>query len=319
MPRNLHLHLPWLGAAALAFLAGTWLGTTRSAPSANSSPAQVRRPAIPQQNPRSSTTRPAASDSPSPAPLSDDDIHALAEHAFRDSNPVERSLAFSSLLSRLTPESAVMIERDFVSQYRSGITDSQRRTFHYAWGTIDGRGAVQYALDNLGGEILSLLIDEVLPGWGAADPSAGLAWLDGPGPAALAASLQRSDTDPDRFGTALESARPEFFGGIADRNLAMAVDYALQPSNTDHAESCLREISERALIQLGPSGAAAWAADLPDGGPKGSAMAAIAPSFCSDNREGAIQWLETFADALWATPALDIVRKRFNLFPPESP
>ncbi len=319
MPRNLHLHLPWLGAAALAFLAGTWLGTTRTAKSAKSSPTHIRRPAISQQGPHSSPSRTAASDPSVPPPISDDDIHALAEHAFRDSNPVERSLAFSTLLSRLTPETAVMIERDFVSQYRSGITDSQRRTFYYAWGTIDGRGAVQYALDNLGGEVLGLLISEVLPGWGAADPSASLAWLDGPGPAALAASLQRSDTDPDRFGTMLKDYRPELYGGIADRNLAMAVEYALQPSNTDHAESCLSEISERALIQLGPSGAAAWADNLPDGSPKGSALATIAPSFCSDNREGAIQWLETYADVNWAYPALDIVRKRFNLFPPESP
>lgn len=319
MPRNLHLHLPWLGAAALAFLAGTWLGTTRSAPSTNSSPSQVRRPAIPQQNPRSSTSRPPASDPPAPAPISDDDIHALAIRAFRNSNPIDGARAFSDLLTKLTPATAEMLAREFIDKSGSVVPGSQRRAFHYAWGIIDGRGAVQYALDNLGGELLGLLIDQVLPGWGAADPSAGLAWLDGPGPAALAASLQRSDTDPDRFGTMLESARPEFFGGIADRNLAMAVEYALQPSNTDHAESCLRVIAERALTQLGPSGAAAWADNLPDCGPKGSALATIAPSFCSENRAGAIQWLETYADAPWATPALDTVRKRFDLFPPESP
>jgi hypothetical protein len=319
MPRNLHLHLPWLGAAALAFLAGTWLGTTRTSPSAKSSPTHIRRPAISEQGPQSPPSRPAASDPSVPPPISDDDIHALATRAFRNSNPIDGARAFSDLLTKLTPVTAEILAREFIDNSGSVVPGSQRRAFHYAWGIIDGRGAVQYALDNLGGESLGLLIDQVLPGWGAADPSAGLAWLDGPGPAALAASLQRSDTDPDRFGTMLESSRPEFFGGIADRSLAMAVEYALQPSNTDHAESCLREISERALIQLGPSGAAAWADNLPDGGPKGSALATIAPSFCSENREGAIQWLETYADAIWATPALDIVRERFDLFPPESP
>ena len=74
--------------------------------------------------------------------LSDVQIEAIANEAFRDGNPLVRRQAFDRFLAALTADNASEL-LGHLKENRVG--GDKWRDFHYAWGMIDGKAAVEHA------------------------------------------------------------------------------------------------------------------------------------------------------------------------------
>lgn len=302
MPKTAPYHLIWFGIAIAAFLAGIWL-----APSGEKEleigTAETKSRSAQGERQGSRHLRSGLSTEDAPRAKTPDE---LAQSAFNTSDPVKSAVAFGRLLESLRPEDAMEIEMNFRGTIR------QRALFRYAWGSIDGRGAVEYALEHLSGEILGRFLLDMLPGWGSGDPATAIAWFDGPGSEEVRQALRRSGADIARFRDVLESTRSQFTRGIADQDIELATEYAYQTMHEGDLGDTLKQIAPRVVRQRGGAAAGVWAESLPEGPHKGIAMEHVARAFVQSDPRGAERWTEEYEDQPWAAGALEIIRREFT-------
>ncbi len=225
--------------------------------------------------------------------LSDSQIAAISADAFSDPNPLRRSLAFTKLLEGITPENAQTMLQAMRDGQPSG---DQWRLFLYAWGGVDGAGAMAYAAENLEGDRLQRFQDSTLTGWASKDPTAAMAFVD---------------SIPDADGGAEQRARlmNSLIGGLADYDIGLATDYTFQLAEAGNREAgrYLYTIASEQIRKEGLDGGIAWAENLPDGDLKGSALDTVAGRFVNSDPEAASAWAAQFADASWGARVIEEV------------
>lgn len=295
-------HLCWAGFAAVAFGTGAMLDRDDAAG------AQEAKNAVPKSgvsvdrvgsggraNSRGNpgTRKASGSDSGSGpgvgqwAPLlTEEQIAAVAREAFRNGNPLVRRRAFDRLLENLTSENA----KDMLVHLKENrVGSDQWRDFHYAWGTIDGKAAVEHASKSEDRDL-----SYTMAGWASTYPEAAIAHLN---------NLPEEDK---RYSHHLQEA---LVSGMADSDTARATDYVLQLANegNDRANHLFGVVTREVVGNLGIEGAAQWSQSLPDGDLKGAALDRVAHSFTNRDPEAAAQWVEQFAGQSFADRAIEEV------------
>lgn len=210
-------------------------------------------------------------------------LEKLAEQAFRDPNPITRRMAFGELLAKLTPENAMELRGLLLA---NGAEGAEWRDFNYSWGALAGREAFEFALDSEEQDMAA-----TMSGWASANPAEAVAMLN---------------NLPEGMAGARSEIAEALVAGVADTDLALATDLALQLSRdgSGRTDRLMRAVTMEALRAGGPENAAVWVEGLPDGEAKGSAMNRVAGSFVSKDPEAAAAWVEQFAEDEYAVQAV---------------
>ncbi|MEE3179099.1 MAG: hypothetical protein VX317_05400, partial [Verrucomicrobiota bacterium] len=218
--------------------------------------------------------------------LTEEQIAAVAREAFRDGNPLVRRRAFDRLLENLTSENAKDM---LVHLKKNRVGGDQWRDFHYAWGTIDGKAAVEHASKSEDRDL-----SYTMAGWASTYPEAAIAHLN---------NLPEEDK---RYYHHLQEA---LVSGMADNDTARATDYVLQLANegNDRANHLFGVVTREVVSSVGIEEAAQWSQNLPDGDLKGAALDSVAHSFTNRDPEAAAQWVEQFAGQSFADRAIEEV------------
>jgi len=218
--------------------------------------------------------------------LTEEQIAAVAREAFRDGNPLVRRRAFDRLLENLTSENAKDM---LVHLKKNRVGGDQWRDFHYAWGTIDGKAAVEHASKSEDRDL-----SYTMAGWASTYPEAAIAHLS---------NLPEEDK---RYYHHLQEA---LVSGMADNDTARATDYVLQLANegNDRANHLFGVVTREVVSSVGIEEAARWSENLPDGDLKGAALDSVAHSFTNRDPEAAAQWVEQFAGQSFADRAIEEV------------
>lgn len=203
-------------------------------------------------------------------------IEDLAREAFMDASHLKRSLAFSKLLESLTPENVGLVREALESMNAGG---DQWRLFRYAWGSIDGPGAMEHA-STLEGRQRAEFVGEALSGWASSDPAAAMRWLDAMEP-----------------GDEQQRLRGSLVAGLADHDTRLATDYVfrLASEGDNNASRYLEQVAGEEMRTRGVRSAATWAESLPDGDLKGAALDQIAGRYVGEDPEAAATWATKFA------------------------
>lgn len=208
--------------------------------------------------------------------LTEDQLKELAKEVFNDPNPLKRNIAFSKMLESLTPENATAMLETMKSNRAGG---DQFQLFLYAWGAVDGAGAMAHA-DTLEGRMKQRFLNETLPGWAGKNADAAIAWLE----------TQKEDEGKNRL-------RSSLMAGLADGDLGFATGYALQRADAGdkQAASYLETVAGEQLRKNGAVAAAAWGEALPDGELKGAALDRVAGQYSREDPAAAAAWAAKYA------------------------
>lgn len=230
--------------------------------------------------------RPAGVGGGGPVILSESEIAAVANDAFRSGNPLVRRRAFDQLLSNLTAENA----QDMLVHLKENRVDGEQwRDFHYLWGTLDGKAAVDHSLDSEERDL-----SHTMAGWASSSPNAAIDYIN---------NLPEEDRGSFRH---LQEA---MVSGMADNNTAVATDYVLQLANEGdgRASHLFGVVTREVVSNVGIDEAAQWSQNLPDGDLKGAALDTVAHRFTNSDPEAAAQWVEQFAGQAYADRAIEEV------------
>ncbi|MES2709026.1 MAG: hypothetical protein V4726_20690 [Verrucomicrobiota bacterium] len=285
--RPIPVHFAWGFSAAATFACGYYLARSQQTDSTaqNARTAQLIQAQADALNARglpggavkdSAKTGGADSLAGVKALLTKEQIEKLSKDAFGDPNPLTRNLAFAKLLESMTPENVTSVMDTMRNNQAGG---DQWRLFLYAWGAMDGKGALDHA-DTLEGGRKTRFLNEILPGWAGKNPNAAMAWLD----------TQKEGEDKERL-------RANLVAGLADNNIALATDYAYQRAKAGdkQAASYLETVASEEMRKNGPAAAAAWGESLPEGAIKGSALDEIAGEYARRDPAAASAWAAKFA------------------------
>lgn len=211
-------------------------------------------------------------------------LELLVEQALRDPNPITRRLAFSRLLESLTPENAEAIRAQMVSL---GAGGDQWRDFHYSWGAVSGKVALDFAMKSEEQDLAA-----TMSGWAAANPADAMALLNNLPPEMQGQRQELTDS---------------IVTGLAHTDPALATDLVLRlgREGNERADDLMEMIAGEALRTQGPELASQWAEGLPDGPLKGNAMGEIAESFARQNPQAAARWAQRFADKDYGAGAIE--------------
>jgi hypothetical protein len=295
--RHVKVHAVWLVAAVAAFGLGSLRksqSSTTESTSASGSPALRNDNANTlDQNASASSTRVRGNRASSQSPdsilaglfggSSNAGIEALARLALRDPNQVTRRLAFSRLLETMTPENAEQIRTQLTEL---GAAPDQWRDFHYSWGAIAGKAALESPNNTREGALA-----DTLAGWAAAKPEEALALFEN-----LPATLEAKREELTRG----------MVSGLADTNRAMATDLVLRlnQQGDKNASSLMAMVANESLRADGPETASLWSDSLPDGPLKGAAMSRIAEDYARSNPEAAAAWAQRYASQDFAATTI---------------
>ena len=218
--------------------------------------------------------------------LSDVQIEAIANEAFRDGNPLVRRQAFDRFLAALTADNASEL-LGHLKENRVG--GDKWRDFHYAWGMIDGKAAVEHATKSEDRDL-----SYTMAGWASSYPEAAIAHLN---------NLPEEDK---RYYNHLQEA---LVSGIADNDTTRATDYVLQLANqgNERANHLFGVVTREVVHTVGIDEAARWSESLPDGELKGAALDSVAHRFTNRDPEAAAQWVEQFVGQSFADRAIEEV------------
>ena len=290
MNPSLITHSAWSLAALGTFALGYVLakpagpdgasGTTRSltvngglAAVSKSSPLGAR-----QADTTQAETTAGGASGPRTVSLSPEAMDSLAKDAFRDPNPLTRSLAFAKLLESITPENAPAMMESLKANRAGG---EQMQIFLYAWGAMDSTGALAHA-ETLEAPAKQRFLNATLPGWASKDPAAAIAWLD---------TMEEGDAKT-RF-------RGSLVSGLADRDIGGATNYVLARANLGDKQAAeyIQIVAGEEMRKNGPATAAAWGERLPDGPLKLQALEDIAGAYVNRDPQAAAAWAEKYATA----------------------
>lgn len=213
------------------------------------------------------------------APLTDGEIEAIGGRFKTELDPIKRRFAFAELLDGLTLENAAKI-REQIAHLPSNSPEFIE--FHYAWGKIGGSPAVI-----AGAETDKQDMAATLAGWASADPSAAIAWYS---------SL---DKDREASGNGLNQGNlvEGMVHGLANRDPSEATRFVmgLAESGDKNAVRLLDIVTGKVMQSQGAERAADWAAALPDGDLRASAMGRVANDFARQDPEAAAAWAAPLA------------------------
>lgn len=279
------IHAAWAGIALLAFGAGSYL-SRRPDVSTVSPGARIREaPPLPEGvgpagGPGYAVPAGGASSRETDAnvprkPLTRTEIEAIGKEAFNDPNPLKRNLAFSKLLESMTPENVMDVMETMKS---NGAEGNHWQLFRYAWGAMDGAGAMTFAA-TLEGREKQRFIADALTGWAGSTPAEAISWLEG-----LADGEEK-----ERF-------RASVVGGLADRDIGEATNYVFQRAQLGdkRAENFLAIVAGEEIRKNGTAHAIQWAENLPDGPLRGAALDRVAGSYVREDPQAAAAWAEKF-------------------------
>ncbi len=226
--------------------------------------------------------------------LSSAEVETLAREALTDPNPVKRNLAFSKLLESLTEDNALAI---LESLEKGDADDDQWRLFRYAWGAVDGVGAMEHAASIENDRARRSVQTEVLSGWASAEPSDAMAWVS-------------NIEDPEQR----ERYQGSLISGLADHDIGVATDYVLGlgEENNRRAAGYLERVAEEQLRKEGVEGGKYWAERLPEGPLKGAALDRVAGKYANENPEAAAVWAQRYATVDYGARVIEEVADEWS-------
>ena len=215
-------------------------------------------------------------------------IETIAKEAFSDPNPLKRELAFARLLEGLTPENAEEIREQLRDGSASG---DQWRLFQYAWGSVDGPGALSKATEIERKDWREGAVSTALSGWASADPSKAIAWLG-----------EMDEGERGRY-------QDDLVNGLADSDIGLASDYVLRmvEAGDRRGAELMGTVAGEQLRKSGAIVAASWAEKLPNGAAKGSALDRVANAYVEKDPASAAAWAEQFATADYGARVIEEV------------
>lgn len=285
MNRGCFIHAFWLVIALAAFAIGRFTVGTSSedAPTVVDLSLQSTGPAGPggllQRQAADAESAVSAETLPIGAitALTEADIETIAKDAFSDPNPLKRELAFAKLLDGLTAENAAKIREQMRA---GGANGDQWRLFQYAWGAVDGPGAIAAAGEIEREDRRRGAISNALSGWASADPQQAIDWLG-----------QLEEEDQRRY-------QDELVSGLADGDLNLATTYVgeLVDAGDRRAPDLMGIVAGEQIRKGGPVAAASWAERLPDSNAKGAALDRVANAYVDEDPATAARWAAQFAN-----------------------
>jgi len=227
------------------------------------------------------------------APLKLGEIESVAREAFSDPNPVKRQLAFARLLEGMTPENAQAI-RDQLSGGRA--SGEQWQLFQYAWGAVDGAGALAVAAKIENDDQRNGALSQALSGWASASPQQAIEWLG------------RLEKPEDR-----NRLQGSLVGGLADHDIGVATRYVLDltASGDGGAAGFMGIVAAEQLRKEGPVSSALWAESLPNGDAKTNALERVANSYVDQDPAAAAAWAAQFAAVDYGARVIDEVGEEY--------
>ena len=167
------LNLAWAGVAAFAYFSGRWESESEAAANGGGSGTGSNRPGTTLTSlVGRGSGNPDANDGGS---RSTSDALAAAsslEGILSDPDPLRRMRYLGEYLSGLGADDIAEALEIFEKAPRGGRNDEDFRNFMFAWGKIDGRAALDYALDNKDGRKVSYGASTATAAWAANDPHA---------------------------------------------------------------------------------------------------------------------------------------------------
>ena len=307
----LKVHAVWFVAAVAAFGIGSWRksysSATESASASGSAALRNNSGNILGNEASASSTRVRGNRSASQTSnsvlaglfgsSSNAGIEALARLALRDPNQVTRRLAFSRLLESMTPENA---EQILAQLTELGAAPDQWKDFHYSWGAIAGKAALESPSNTREGAL-----GETLAGWAAAKPEEALAMFE-------------------NLPAALEGKREELtrgvVSGLADSNRSMATELVLRlnQQGNENAPSLMAMVAYESLRADGPETASLWSESLPDGPLKGAAMSRIAEDYARKDPLAAAAWAQRYASEDFAVTTIERISGQWTAQNPQA-
>lgn len=284
MKRLTLTHGLWASTSILTFATGWLLRTPSGENLPSGSPSSVRtvESRSNSSGPIGLSGRPGSNakgsgpDSPTTRVVGAAEIEAISKEAFNDPNPLTRNLAFARLLESMTPENVQLVMESLRSNRAGG---EQWQLFTYAWGAMDGAGAIAHAATLENGP-KNRFLAQAVTGWASKEPQAATAWLE-----------QLPDgEEKNRF-------RNSLVGGLADKDIGLATAYVLQRAQAGdkQAANYLEIVAGEEIRKNGAQAAIAWGESLPAGALKGAALEEIAGSYVERDPEAAATWATKYA------------------------
>lgn len=302
--KPLAIHMVWalaaVGAFGLGLLGRTRTGAGGSIAGSNAvagvSPSALPSPGSPARSGshKGSTSGGHAEAVPgSRIPLKPGEIESVAREALSDPNPVKRQLAFARLLEGMTPENAQAIRDQLANGRASG---EQWQLFQYAWGAVDGAGALAVAAKIENDDQRNGALSQALSGWASASPQQAIEWLG------------RLEKPEDR-----NKLQGSLIGGLADHDIGVATRYVLDlaASGEDGAAGYMGIVAAEQLRKEGPASSALWAESLPNGDAKTNALERVANSYVDQDPAAAAAWAAQFASVDYGARVIDEVGEEY--------
>ena len=209
------------------------------------------------------------SDSENAGPLSEADIKELGQEFRLAKGPIAKRLIFGEILKALTPENAELMRKNIE---HLPADSPEFREFHYAWGSIAGKIAIDH-----GAETPKRDMAASLSGWAAADPAAAMAYFNS------LSEKAKNGGNYMKWGAVY---------GLADADPNLASEFAAERfANGDKEARKMISIVADKVIDIGDREVATeWAQNIPEGDLQNSAFQKIGYEYARDDPEGAAEW-----------------------------
>ena len=209
------------------------------------------------------------SDSENAGPLSEADIKELGQEFRLAKGPIAKRLIFGEILKALTPENAELMRKNIE---HLPADSPEFREFHYAWGSIAGKIAIDH-----GAETPKRDMAAPLSGWAAADPAAAMAYFNS------LSEKAKNGGNYMKWGAVY---------GLADADPNLASEFAAERfANGDKEARKMISIVADKVIDIGDREVATeWAQNIPEGDLQNSAFQKIGYEYARDDPEGAAEW-----------------------------
>lgn len=281
------LNFAWLGVATGAFFLGRQMVSPKPSrvgtePAGSTPSLLASTPNTPARPMPGKISIPGLADDAIPswlsksATLSNDEMAKAMAEVMSETDPLKRSLLFSQLLNKLTPENA----KSAWSSLNKNVVGFERMQtaglFLYAWGTLDGASALKAADENsgFGGGFMKTIS---ISGWASKDPDKAIAWLNEQKDGNEKANLLRG-----------------LVNGLARTDSKRATDYVLNSADENSRRGLIGTIAE-AELKKGFGSAEAWAKTLPTDDLKSEALTSLARNYVNQDSEAAKKWAATQA------------------------
>ena len=217
------------------------------------------------------SAEPAATTSNVLAAAGQEDPRTLQEILY-DPNPIAFRKGFLNYLEKMTVEEAPAAAKQlWATPAELGEVKERQSLFSYAWGALDGEGAVTFIMGNKSVAKVPAL-SQAFAGWASEDPEAAKTWIE--------AKLKPAERL--LYNWALVD-------GWARHDPDAATQYVLNMRSKHGTDRFARSIALE-QVRRGPGDATAWVEKLPEGSMKNTAMEEVALRWSRVNPKAATDW-----------------------------